>query len=206
MRASRVLDRRGNAMPEPTPDPAPAPTPPAPTPAPDASSQTVPLDRFNQVIAESRAAQRERDEATARIQALEDEKKSDTEKAIARAERAERERDEAKNTLAKTKRDGALRTAAATQGAISADAVVALAESRGLAVDPDKPETVVAALDAIKESDPALFNGEGTPAPTRQFGVPAPPAPGVQPQPNATDDPKLDLGRGLLSAINARRG
>jgi hypothetical protein len=183
---------------------APEPTPAAPAATPPDPGQTVPLDRFNQVIAESRSAKAERDQLQERLQALEDSQKSDIEKAQTTAQREKARADAAEAKLSKTLRGAALASRANAAGAISADAVVALAEARGLAVDPEKPETLVAAIDAIKESDPMLFNGQGTPAPERQFGVPANTPPGAAPVAPSGDD-KLDLGRGLLGAIQSRR-
>lgn len=209
--ASPVMFRRPLFFyaPDEPPPPAPAP-PPSEPPAPTPPAQAVPLDRFNDVISQARTAERERDEARQRLQEIEDAQKSEKERAEAERDRAKAEADQAKSDLAKYRRNTALRNAAVDAGALSPDAIVALANERGVEIDPDKPDTITKAIDAMKGTteapgaDAALF-GEATPAtPPTRFGTPATPPPGSTPPANS-DDPKLALGQGLLAAIANRR-
>lgn len=194
-------------------------TPPAPTPPPadpppaSPPSQTVPLDRFNEVIAQNREAQRERDELRTRLQELEDREKTEAQRATEAAAREKARADKAEADLAQTKRDTALRAAATAAGAISPDAIVALANQRGVEIDVDKPDTITKAIESMKGDkdnpgpDAALFGDPSAPAqPTQRFGVPQTPPPGTQTPPANSDDPKLALGQGLLAAIAQRRG
>lgn len=188
-------------QPTPTPPTDPTPTPSPTQPTPGGGSQMIPKDRFDEVNRQARDAARRADEAERRAQALEDEKKSDLEKATTTAEREKARADAAESKLTKTLRNTALRTAAQTAGAIDADVIVAYANENGIEISVDDPESAAKAIADIQEQKPTLF-GQEAPRP-QSFGVPSPGTPSNASGEN--EDPKLGLGRGLLAAIDARR-
>jgi hypothetical protein len=193
--------------PTPSPNPTPAPGPTQPTPAPGVPAGYVPLDRLNAVTAEARAAQREREALQARIAELEDAQKSEVERAQSQAAREKAAREQAEQALATLRRDSLLRSVAAGANPVDVDAVVALLSSGTYgAVDVEKPETAAAALAKLREEKASLFGG-GQTAPT-SFGVPStlPVGGPASPSNGPSDDPKLDAGRGLLTAILRSRG
>lgn len=185
-------------MPDPTPQPEPPATPPLPQTDPP-PSQTVPLDRFNDVIGQARTAQKERDDAIARLQAIEDANKSEVEKAQSAAQREKARADDLDNRLRTTQRDGLVRAVASD--AIDADAVIALISGGKYGdVDPEKPETATEAIEKLRDAKPNLF-GAGQPAAPQPFGRPLAPTGNGQPQ---SDDPRLAMGQGILAALNRR--
>lgn len=194
------------------PAPAPPAAPePAPTPPPaQPPSGGIPKDRFDEVNKAKNEAEAEVARLRAEAQAREDAEKTELQKAQDTAAREKAAREAAEGALAKTQRDGALRTAAQAAGAISPDAIVALANERGVQIDPAKPESAAEAVAAMKGTaeqpgaDAALF-GDGTVGQPQAFGVPSTPPPPGSTAPAPSDDPKGALGQGLLASM-ARGG
>lgn len=201
------------ANPPTPPAPAPPNPPPTPTPTPnDPPSQPtqnmIPKDRFDEVNRQARDAASRAEAAEARLREIEEAEKTEAQKEKDRADREKARADAAEAQYQQTIRDNAVRAAATQAGAISPDAVVALVNSRKVEIDPDKPETITKALDAMRGTkeapgpDAALF-GEvnAPPTPTQPFGMPTTPPPGT-PTPNGDPvDPKLAMGQGLLAAM-----
>lgn len=209
MLRSGVLFRPDEPPPAATPPPPAADPPPAATPP----ANMIPQDRLNEVLRQAQDSQRRAEAAEARATALEDEKKSDLEKAQAEAARNKQAADDANAAVAKMKRDNAVRAAATLAGSISPDAVVALVESRNVEINVDDPASITKAIDAMKGTkeapgpDAALFGETGAPAvPPSPFGLPAggtTPPPGTPPA-NGSEDPKMELGKGILAALASR--
>lgn len=167
----------------------------------------IPKDRFDEVNRQARDNAARAETAETRLREIEEADKSEKERAEAAAAREKKRADDAEAKYAQTVRDNAVRAAAMTAGAISPEAVVALLNARNVTVDPDKPETITAALDAMKGTteapgpDAALFGESTTPAtPTQPFGMPTQPPPGSNGN-NNNEDPKMALGKGLLAAM-----
>ncbi len=208
MLRSGVLFRPDDPPPGSTPPPA-ADPPPAATPP----ANMVPQDRLNEVLRQAQDAQRRAEAAEARATALEDEKKSDLEKAQAEAARNKERADAADAAVAKMKRDNAVRAAAVLAGSISPDAVVALVDSRGVEINVDDPASISKAIETMKGTkeapgpDAALFGEIDAPAvPPSPFGLPAggtTPPPGTPPA-GGEEDPKMELGKGILAALASR--
>lgn len=200
----------GGSQPTPSTPPSPEPPPSPSQPAPGGGNM-IPQDRFNEVTRQARDAQTRAERAEAALREREDAERSELDRAKTQAEREKARADAADAELAKTKRNYALRAAAQEAGAISPDAIVALAESRGVEIDVDKPESITAAIDAMKGTDEApgpdaaLFGtpGDAPPKPS-PLGLPHTPTP-TTPDPAEADDPKLALGKGIFAAMTGGR-
>lgn len=134
----------------------------------------VPQSRFSEVTRERQAEKERADALQAKLDEKEAEGATELQKAITRAEKAEAERDTLKGTVGTMKRDAVLRSAIPAE-AIDADAAAAmLATGTYGAIDPDKPETVTAAVDALKTAKPKLFtatnNGDQNGGQPQGFG------------------------------------
>jgi hypothetical protein len=189
-----------------TPPTTPPSAPPPPEPSPPDTTGAIPRDRFNEVTRQAREAAAERDRLKAELQQREDADKSEKERAEAQAAREKKRADDAEANLAKTRRNHALHAAATRAGAVSPDAIVALAESRGVEIDPDKPDTIDRAIAAMKGTDEtpgpdaALFGGDATPSRPAPLAQPHTPPPSSG-NGNESDDPKEAIGRGLFAHI-----
>lgn len=180
--------------------------PPAPPAAPAAPvSNAVPYDRFADVT-QQRNAEKERADALQRqLDEKNAEGQSELQKAIQRAERAESQVASLSTENVNLRRDTLVRGMAGE--AIDADAVAALlATGTYGAVDVEKPDTITAALEALKTAKPTLFTkqGEGAAAPQPfgnvNNGQTPPPAQNQQQGEPATE--RESMGRGILSLLN----
>lgn len=183
----------------PAPPTSPPPQPPAPQPDPP-TTQAVPYDRFKEVNEAKSAAERERDEMRQRLQALEDEKKSDLDKATARAERAEAKVGELSTQIANSTRDRLVGQFAKTANAIDEDAVVAMVATGQFGnIDVNDPGTIKAAVDKLAEQKPTLFGAAQQQQPM-PFGLPngTAPVPGAQPEPSSERE---SMGRSMLAIL-----
>jgi len=135
--------------PVPTPEPTPEPPNPEPTPEPDKSFSQADVDRIVQARlkqAEPRYAEL-RDKAE-KFDTLQSEQQSDLEKAQTEAEQAKQERDDAVSRARQQALKAAVVAEAAKQGAVDADAVVALLPQDAVMIGDDGE--VTGAEEAVK--------------------------------------------------------
>jgi hypothetical protein len=177
------------SQPAPTPPPpSPAPTPPPSQPAAD--TKAVPYDRFKEVNERAKQAEKELSELQAWKEQQENERLSELERATKRAEQAEQKAQQLEERATQLERSGWVRSAAQAAGFTDVEDALAFVDLSALK-DADKAK---AAVQDLAERKPHLLNAEAPPAAPAAFGAPLTAIPGGN-----SDDPKLDLGRGLLA-------
>lgn len=131
------------------------------TGAPDLAAE---LAKWKAMARKSEALAKSNASAAEKLAKLEDSKKSEIERAMAKAAEAEAKAAAAEERIAKALTRAAVSSAAAKAGAIDTDAVLALLPTGAVTIDGDEVQGVDEAIKALRESKPYLF-GKTKPSP-----------------------------------------